>query len=382
MTSKNTYSNRLEKLSSPFLNAHVPWVRAKKVMRSPMPTVALGAAIAWFVQGFAAPVLAADMSFGNGQIRFNEDTTLESSFLESHGAYQSTFGVVNLDTHEKTPLLVESKSADQAGTVFQPSSKISDLEHATDFAGTPGNTVSQPSARYTFKAKTSYGFYLESSYNGRPVGTVYSSDVLNPNQERQVRFSETDMSSLCQGGSVLSWDDTGSSLVRDRQQQDRDFDDFVVQLRNSACAVGGGELLPSNTPQTATTAGVPAPSPVGGSRIGKGLLGLIPLAALLAALPHGHNGKSSKTGTNPVGGDGGTNPIGGGGTNPIGGGGTNPIGGDGGTNPIGGGGSGGGGETVTRPPGKTVPEPFTIVGSTTAIGVAAFAQRRRSKKRK
>lgn len=377
---KNSSSKRLGKPFSPFLSSHIPWVlRAERVARSPLPTVALGTAIAWFVHSFAAPVLAADMSFGNGQIRFGEDTTLESSFLESHGAYQSTFGVLNLDTNEKTPLLVESKAADQAGTIFRPSSKMSDLESVEDFSGTPGNAVSEPSARYTFKAKTNYAFYLESSYNGRPVGTVYSSDVLNPEQERQVQFSGTDMSSLCQGGSVLAWDDTGSNLVRDRQQQDRDYDDFVVQLRNSACPVGGGELLPS-APEATTASGGAVP-PVGGGRIGNGLLGLLPLAALLAALPNGDGGNSNP-GTNPIG-DGGTVP----GINPIGGGGTVP-----GTNPIGGGGTvpginpPGGGGTVPGirpdPPGKPVPEPFTIVGSTTAIGLATLAQRRRSKKRK
>ncbi|MBW4421599.1 MAG: PEP-CTERM sorting domain-containing protein [Myxacorys californica WJT36-NPBG1] len=313
------------------------------VAQPSMPTVALGASIAWFVQGFAAPVLAADMSFGNAQIRFGEDTTLESSFLESHGAYQSTFGVLNLDTNEKTPLLVESRAADQAGTIFQPSSKISDLESANDFSGTPGNTVSQSSAKYTFKAKTNYAFYLESSYNGRSVGTVYSSDVLNPNQERQVQFSDTDMTSLCQGGSVLLWDDTGSNLVRDRQQQDRDYDDFVVQLRNTACPVGGGELLPSE-PQATTASGGAVP-PVSGGQIGNGLFFALPLVGLaaLAALDGDDNNSNKR------------NSMGSGGAPPG---------------------------IIPQPPGQAVPEPFTILGSTTAIGLAALAQRRRSKKRK
>ncbi|NDJ18755.1 PEP-CTERM sorting domain-containing protein [Myxacorys almedinensis] len=306
--------------------------------RQPVPKLALGVAIAWFVQGFATPVLAASMAFGNGQIRFDKDTTLESTFLVSHGAYQSTFGVLNLDTNEKTPLLVEVKPSDEADTIFRPSSKTNNIDTLKDFRGTPGDTVPQPTAQFTFKANTNYAFYLESTYNGRPVGEVYSSDVLNPDQERQVSFSDDNMSALCQGGSVLSWDDTGAKLVRDREQQDRDYDDFVVQLRNTACPVGGGE--PAAPAETVAASGGALPPAGGGRRLG-GLLGLIPLG-LLAALPGGSNKPSTKVGDDIV----------------------LPPG------------------TRPDPPGKPVPEPFTILGSTTAIALGALAQRRRSKKRR
>jgi hypothetical protein len=368
MLFKNNPSfRRLGDSPSPLLSfvGHPIFRSEHLALRPLLPKLAAGVAIAWCTNSFAAPAFAASMSFGNDQIRFGEDTTLESSFVESHGAYQSTFGVINLDTNEKTPLLVESRAADQPDTVFRPSTKTSDLESAKDFRGTPGNSVSQPSARFNFKANTNYAFYLESSYNGRPVGMLYSSDVLNPNKERQVRFSGTDMTSLCQGGSVIAWDDTGSKLVRDREQQDRDFDDFVVQLRNTACPVGGGELPDAPPAATAPVGELPlaALPAAGGSKLG--LLGLLPLALLPAFLggnDKGTKGIASGVTTSPPGGDKGTKGVDDDTFPPRV---TPPP-----------------GVTPPTPPGKAVPEPFTIVGSTTAIGLAAVLQRRRSKKRK
>ena len=368
MLFKNNPSfRRLGDSPSPLLSfvGHPIFRSEHLALRPLLPKLAVGVAIAWCANSFAAPAFAASMSFGNDQIRFGEDTTLESSFVESHGAYQSTFGVINLDTNEKTPLLVESRAADQPDTVFRPSTKTSDLESAKDFRGTPGNSVSQPSARFNFKANTNYAFYLESSYNGRPVGMLYSSDVLNPNKERQVRFSGTDMTSLCQGGSVIAWDDTGSKLVRDREQQDRDFDDFVVQLRNTACPVGGGELPDAPPAATAPVGELPpvaALPSAGGSKLG--LLGLLPLALLPAFLggnDKGTKGIASGVTTSPPGGDKGTKGVDDDSFPPKV---TPPP------------------SVKPSPPGKAVPEPFTIVGSTTAIGLAAVLQRRRSKKRK
>jgi len=178
-------------------------------------------------------------TFGDAGIQFDRDTIIEFEFVESHGAYQSTFGVVNLDTGERTPLLAEVKPADSPDPVDRPSTYSDDTGSPTrDFPGTPGNAVPQPLAEFRFQARTRYAFYLESSYNGRPVGIVYSTRVQNPGQNQQTRF-EGDLSALSSGGSVIRWDDTGSAIVR-QNQKDTDFDDFIVRS-------GGYRACPFNT---------------------------------------------------------------------------------------------------------------------------------------
>lgn len=198
--------------------------------------------------------------FGNEGVQFKQDTIVEFEFIVSHGAYQSTFGVVDLDSCatdsldscEKTPLLWEVKPSDTADTIYRRSSyednvKINDFE---DFKGTPGNTVPEPLAEFLFKAGKRYAFYLESAFNGKPVGTVYSTNLYNPHNHRQALFNneppdyadlrlvtrrnllvETDDKSddLVNGGVLIRWDDTGSELVKE-EFQDVDFDDFIVGI--------------------------------------------------------------------------------------------------------------------------------------------------------
>jgi hypothetical protein len=300
-------------------------------------SMAFGLSLGWLASSLAIPARAADMSIGNQGIRANKDTTLQSEFVESHGAYQSTFGVINLTTKEKTPLLIETKPADNPDIIFRPSTKIDDAGSELDFLGTPGNAVPEPSRQYTFKPNNDYVFYLESSFNGRPTGILYSTDSLNPNSEQHVKFNG-DINSLCQtGGMMLNWDDTGSRIVRNRDAQDRDYDDFIVRMRDTACPVGGGEPPPVVSP--VGPGGTPvgqlppaAAAPGGGSSLLPILLG----AGAIAGLAVGLSGDGDSGG--------------------------------------GGGGAGGGG-------GEPIPEPLTIMGSGAAVGFAALMQRRRSKKK-
>ncbi len=198
---------------------------------------------------------------GNRGVQFQEDTIVEFEFLNSHGAYQSSFGVIDLDTCradaqnniifdscKKTPLLSEVKPSDTFASVTRRSSYEDDFNRANlDFVGTPGNTVPEPMAEFTFKTGKSYGFYLESNFNNKPVGTVYSLDLLNPRGRRQALFSQTTRNvvrrdnvfteevnafqSLANenGGLILRFDDTGSNLVKENDQ-DVDFDDFVIGI--------------------------------------------------------------------------------------------------------------------------------------------------------
>jgi len=130
---------------------------------------------------------AAELNLGGSELQFSEDTSLEIEFSEAHGAYQSTFGVLNLETQEKTPLLLEIKPSDLPHTVNRPSSYTDNLGSEEDFLSTPGNAVPEPVSNFLFKANTPYTFYLESSYDNRPVGTIYSTDALNPGGERLFR---------------------------------------------------------------------------------------------------------------------------------------------------------------------------------------------------
>lgn len=292
----------------------------------------------WLLSHIALPAYAASL-INNSGVQFDQDTTIESNFVESHGAYQSTFGVINLTTKEKTPLITETRASDSPESIFKPSSRRSHIGTNTDFKGTPGNAVPQPTAQFQFQANQRYVLYLESTYNGRPTGIIYSTDVLNPNREQQVQFAGG-LTDLCSGGVTVGWDDTGSKIVRNREQQDRDFDDFIVQMKSLSCGVGGGE--PPSVQVAAPESPSVAPAPAGGGRFNPLLLAPLGLFALLRS--------------------------------------------------GGGGGGSGGGSTPppavlpTPPPScpsgncQPIPEPFTILGSGSAIAFATLMQRRRKRK--
>lgn len=136
---------------------------------------------------FTAPASAQEQFDGNG-IQFEVDTVVEFEFLESHGAYQSTFGIVNLQTGEKTPLIQEVKPSDTPQNTEIPSNYQDDIGRASDFLGSVGNTVTQPLAEFNFKANTLYAFYLESFLNGQSEEIFYSVDSRNPNNTQRIKF--------------------------------------------------------------------------------------------------------------------------------------------------------------------------------------------------
>lgn len=216
---------------------------------------------------------AVELTLGD-EIEFQQDTTLEFEFEESHGVYRSTFGVINVNTQEKTPLLQEVKPADNvdSGTVFTRSRYTDDTGNPSDFLGTPGNTVPEPRARFLFKANEKYNFYLDSEYNGRPAGTLFSNDASNPGGNKQVLISG-ELVGVCasttapaSNGVRLKWDDTGSLLVR-QELRDSDYDDFIVDIQNQPCEIAGGEILER-----------------GGGRFPYEVLGALPLLGLIPLL--------------------------------------------------------------------------------------------------
>ena len=145
-------------------------------------------------------------------IQFDVDTIVEFRFEGSDAAYRSTFGVLNLDTGIKTPLFYE---VDSPGST----SRAVSVED--------GRQLPPPVTEFSFQANVPYIFYLESTYNGQPAGTVYSLDERNPNNEQLVRFTGG-LAGLSGGGTLLEWEDTGALLVPP-VRQDRDFNDFIVR---------------------------------------------------------------------------------------------------------------------------------------------------------
>lgn len=177
------------------------------------------------LSSFAAPVQAQD-SFGQEVVQFPVDTTVEFEFKESHGAYQSTLGIINLDTGQPVKVLFsEAKPYDSAGTgESQPSAPgQNNTGTSLDFLGTvQGGTVENQFSEFTFEANTRYGFYLESvSPTGQTRRSVLSSSAL-----AAVFDGALDAGNRGEiTGSRIAWDDSGLP----RPGKDEDFDDFVVE---------------------------------------------------------------------------------------------------------------------------------------------------------
>jgi hypothetical protein len=200
------------------------------------------------VTGLYAPQARAD-EFGNNAIQFDKDTLVEFEFLESHGAYKSTFGVVDLSTGNKTPLIKEEKASDSDDRA---------INKANDFLGTPGTSVLQPKNVFLFKANTPYTLYLESrTGSGRVASIVYSNNGQNPRASLQTMLDKG-FDGLSAQGVQIKWNDqvmTGKSSSFD------DFNDFIVVAGGALgcdCASGGLDTAPV-TPDPEY---IPQPAPV------------------------------------------------------------------------------------------------------------------------
>ncbi|MBW4521422.1 MAG: hypothetical protein KME16_17210 [Scytolyngbya sp. HA4215-MV1] len=194
----------------------------------------------------ALPAQAKEIG-GTDVIKFSEDTTIEFEFKESHGANQSTFGIINLDTNETVELFREVKPYDQFGSGQPQSSspRQDDTGTPLDYLGTvAGGTVqnrlgeSNALTEYTFRANTRYAFYLESV---SPTGMT-----------RRVRQAGLNLRAAIEGslnagqqgeitGTRISLDDDGLA----RPGKDDDFDDFVIEA--------GGYLITKLCPPISST---------------------------------------------------------------------------------------------------------------------------------
>lgn len=195
----------------------------------------IGAMASGLFSSFAAPVQAQD-AFGNQVIQFPVDTTVEFEFKESHGAYQSSIGIIDLETGQPVQVLFsETKPYDQFGTGQSQtrSPGQNNIGTSLDFLGTvQGGTVQNQLTEFTFQANKRYAFYLESvSPTGQTRRTVLSSSSL-------AAVFDGSLNSGDRGGVVgsrIAWDDDG---LPQSPGKDDDFDDFVIEAGGYLIEVG------------------------------------------------------------------------------------------------------------------------------------------------
>jgi len=149
------------------------------------------------------PAIGAAFSFGTDGIQFDQDTTVDFTFIESNGKFQSS-------------LFVGDEFGTPLATIFEENAPGFDTPRVGDFLGTPGVTVDVFEASFTFLSDTLYTLGLASS-GGPTVFTTSALNVdsINPDQT-QALFEET-----APGSFLVKFDDTGND-------DDLDFNDFTV----------------------------------------------------------------------------------------------------------------------------------------------------------
>jgi hypothetical protein len=185
----------------------------------------MGAMAVGLVSSLTVPVQAQD-SFDNQVIQFPVDTTIEFEFKESHGAFQSSLGIIEVETGQPVKeLFRENKPYDDFGSGQRQSRAGSNsIGTRLDYVGTvDGGTVQNRFNEFTFKANTRYALYLESV---SPTG-----------QTRRTVVSTSDLATAFDGaldsgnrsgvvGTRIAWDDDGLPQAK---RKDNDFDDFVIE---------------------------------------------------------------------------------------------------------------------------------------------------------
>ncbi len=215
---------------------------------------------------FGAGSPAQAFSFGANGITFQQDTSVNFKFQESHGAYISSLGIYT----------VKDSVASLVSTLFSET-KSSDNGGENEWKGSLGNTVlGSGSAVFTFLANQVYTLGLNSNLWGSSQGTVYSTSSLNSGSQQAV-FGEAlplwnalgkettnvfqaagefadGTASLSQGGTLISFDDRGNG-------GDKDFQDFTVSaeavpepITMTGLALGFGGLVAARRRRASKTA--------------------------------------------------------------------------------------------------------------------------------
>lgn len=183
------------------------------------------------VSSFAVPAHA--FSFGTDGIKFDLDTKVDFSFVESHGAYTSALSIFE-----------KSNLAAPVAALFHET-KASDNQWRNEWKGTFGNAVTSATGAnkvsFLFKAGVDYTLGLVSGN----AGTVYSTNSLNTQSGGSQQAVFANVSTIAQlvgggrpfagsstsftsgnpfaaGGLAISFDDRGNA-------NDADFQDFTVR---------------------------------------------------------------------------------------------------------------------------------------------------------
>ncbi|HEY9648640.1 MAG TPA: PEP-CTERM sorting domain-containing protein [Chroococcidiopsis sp.] len=196
------------------------------------------AALTASIVGISAPAQA--FSFGSGGIQFDQDTSVEFTFDQSHGAYTSSLWVYS----------VENSALDNGTKLFYET-KQSDNSWENEWKGTFGNAVTSTNGQVTqvfnFLKDKVYALVLYSdAFSGNPFQqSVTSTTALNPTGTQQavlgnfnLNYGSTSPFSAANGGKgadqfaavslsdlvngvKISFDDRGNG-------NDADFQDFTV----------------------------------------------------------------------------------------------------------------------------------------------------------
>lgn len=118
------------------------------------------------IVGLVSAVPAQAITFGSGLIQ-GDGSRVHFNFNESHGYFQSEWGVYNKTTNTFHTLLNEVQRSDFAGK---------------ENMGTCGITVLNCKASFTFEANNEYSFFLRNTGTGDHKRTVFSANQLNPVQ--------------------------------------------------------------------------------------------------------------------------------------------------------------------------------------------------------
>lgn len=166
--------------------------------------------------------LQAQEALSNAVIQFQEDTIIEFELIDTHGYFQSTFGVVDTRTGVKTPLFIEVKPFNDTVPSVQGRN---DTGTEPDFRGTVeggsvvnGERQANNLIKFRFQAGTPYAFYLDSvdPRTGQAKTTYVSTNSIAAAFDGNLEAGET--------GNVIKWDDSGFP----RPGKDSDFDDFAI----------------------------------------------------------------------------------------------------------------------------------------------------------
>jgi hypothetical protein len=188
----------------------------------------------------------------NGSLSFTQDTTVDFTFLESRGFYQSKFGVIDLGTNTSSVLFAENSPG------YDPGSSDAN----GDWLGTCGITVTPAPCKvgYTFKAGSTYQFFLDyapygvtytdasGDFNlGVPTGTpglpaapVYDGGTFRPSVPSQAfisnaqSYTRSTIGPGAGGGGFTTIDMQGYDFftaINDNNEADKDVNDFTVAAK-------------------------------------------------------------------------------------------------------------------------------------------------------